>query len=81
MLSKLKNIPSYSIYSKVDTNKKVIISKQHTVEQLGRDSPGVGTYDVDYDQLTKKVLAAGRGGGQQYSFGFGSRFFECREQT
>ncbi|TNV81678.1 hypothetical protein FGO68_gene3382 [Halteria grandinella] len=81
MLSKLKNIPSFSIYSKVDQNKKVVITKEHKVEQLGRDSPGVGTYEYDYDQLTKKVLAAGRGGGQQYSFGFGSRFFDFREQS
>ena len=32
MLSKVKNLPSYSLYAKVDSNKKVIISKQHKVE-------------------------------------------------
>jgi hypothetical protein len=59
----VKNLPSFSLYAKVDTNKKVIISKQHKVDQIGRDSPGVGTYQYDYDALTKKVLAAGKGGG------------------
>jgi hypothetical protein len=50
------------------------------VEQIGRDSPGVGQYKYDYADLQKKVLANGNGG-SNYSFGFGTRFFDFRQST
>lgn len=38
------------------------------MDNLGKDSPGVGTYEYDYDKLTKSVLGKGKGG-MDYSFG------------
>jgi hypothetical protein len=50
------------------------------VEQIGRDSPGVGQYNYNFAQMQKKVLANGNGG-HNYSFGFGTRFFDFRQST
>ena len=80
MLSKMRNIPAFSISSRHDQNRKLIISKNHKVEQIGRDSPGVGQYKYDYADMQKKVLANGNGG-NNYSFGFGTRFFDFRQST
>ena len=76
----MRNIPSYTMSSRTDSKHKVLISKQHKVEQVGRDSPGVGTYDYDYETLSKTVLSKGEGG-HDYSFGFGTRFFDFRQQA
>jgi hypothetical protein len=48
------------------------------VDQIGRDSPGVGSYDYDYSELQKRILASGKGG-NNYSFGFGTRFFDFKQ--
>ena len=73
----MRNIPSYTMSTHLDAKKKVIISKDHYIEQVGRDSPGVGSYSYDYDTLSKKVLGK-RKPGTEYSFGFGTRFFDFR---
>ena len=80
MLSKMRNIPAFSMSTRHDQNRKLVISKNHKVEQIGRDSPGVGQYKYDFHELQKKVLANGNGG-HNYSFGFGSRFFDFRQST
>jgi hypothetical protein len=77
MVSTLSNFPAFTMSSKIDSNKKVVISKKHSIEQLGRDSPGVGAYQYDYEKLQRKFLANGNGG-NNYSFGFGTRFFDFR---
>ena len=55
-----------------------MISSKHFVEQMGRDSPGVGTYNYDFEKLAKRVLTSGNGG-NEYSFGFETRFFDFRQ--
>lgn len=51
-------------------------------DQLGRDSPGVGAYDVDFNKLSKSVLNyKGKGGGDNYSFGSTQKFFELSSVT
>ena len=77
LISKVKNLPSFSIREKTDHFKKRIITKGHIVDQIGRDSPGVGAYGYDYSELQKKILASGKGG-NNYSFGLGSRFFDFK---
>jgi hypothetical protein len=65
---------------KTDKLSKSVISKAHIIEKIGRDSPGVGTYNYDYGKLSKSILATnGNGGGKDYSFGFGTRFFDFRQ--
>lgn len=50
-ISRIKNLPAYSISTRTDKMKKLIISKDHKVDQIGRDSPGVGAYNYDYSKL------------------------------
>jgi hypothetical protein len=80
MLSKMRNLPAFSISTRHDKNRKLVISKNHKVEQIGRDSPGVGQYNYNFAEMQKKVLANGNGG-HDYSFGFGTRFFDFRQST
>ncbi len=77
LISKVKNIPSFSIRERTDQFKKRIITRGHVVDQMGRDSPGVGSYKYDFCELQKKILASGKGG-SNYSFGYGSRFFDFK---
>lgn len=51
LISKVKNLPSFSIREKTDQFKKRVITKGHVVDQIGRDSPGVGAYEYDFSQL------------------------------
>ena len=67
-LSNTKNIPMFTLGAHTDVKNKVIISSKHIQDQLGRDSPGVGTYQYDFDKLSKSVLNRGKGG-DNFSFG------------
>ena len=78
LISNVKNIPSFSIRERTDQFKKRVITKGHVVDQIGRDSPGVGKYEYDYSELQKRVLASGKGG-NNYSFGFTTRFFDFKQ--
>lgn len=50
---------------------------------LGRDSPGVGAYQYDFNKLSKSVL--NKNGGKvpnaEYSFGSTEKFFEMSSVT
>lgn len=43
---------------------------------IGKDSPGVGSYNYDYNKLAKSILAGKGQGGQDFSFGAQTKFFE-----
>ena len=58
----------------------MIISNEHKVDQIGRDSPGVGKYQYDYSKLASSVLSTGKGG-KSYSFGTGRKFFELSQNV
>jgi len=57
-LSNLKNIPMFTLSPRTDLNRKQVISSKHLVDVLGRDSPGVGAYQYDFDKLSRSVLNA-----------------------
>ncbi|CDW73463.1 UNKNOWN [Stylonychia lemnae] len=60
---------------RTDPNQKQVISSQHKVDQLGKDSPGVGAYNYDYSNLTNKILAQGSVV-QNFSFSQQRKFFD-----
>jgi hypothetical protein len=45
--SQLKSSPSYSINANKKLPYKIIITKEHVQEMLGKDAPGVGSYNND----------------------------------
>lgn len=47
-----------------------MISKEHTVDLIGKDSPGVGCYDASADQIYKYIKKGSSG----VKFGTASRF-------
>lgn len=47
-----KNFPSYSI-SLGSKHPNMVITSLHTVELLGRDSPGVGNYNIDSELIKR----------------------------
>eukprot|EP00347_Sterkiella_histriomuscorum_P009711 403340173 len=74
--------PSFSISQRVDPNKKVVISKDHIQEIIGRDSPGVGSYTYDYNRLQRILSKSNMGGvtvNDNYSFTKEKKFFELTE--
>jgi hypothetical protein len=79
-LSNTKNLPMFTLAPLTDPNNKVVISSKHVQDQLGRDSPGVGAYQYDFDQLSKSVLNRGKGG-DKFSFGSSAKFFEHSSVT
>lgn len=70
----------FSLSPRTDANRKVVISPKHVQDMLGRDSPGVGTYQYDFNKLSKSVLNKGKGG-DNYSFGSAKKFFELSTVT
>jgi len=46
-VSNIKNSPMYSIIANKKTPYKLIISKEHVVDMVGKDAPGVGSYICD----------------------------------
>ena len=50
----------------------VLISKEHTVDLIGKDSPGVGCYDASADQIYKYIKKGSPNRGVK--FGTASRF-------
>ncbi len=79
-LSTSKNLPMFTFSPRTDVNCKKIITSKHVVDMLGRDSPGVGAYEYDYDKLSRSVLNGKRrmGGYENYSFGATEKFFELK---
>jgi hypothetical protein len=82
-LSNTKTLPQFSLSPRTDPHCKMVISSKHLVDMLGRDSPGVGAYEVDFDKLSRSVLnRKGKGGGaDNYSFGATQKFFELSSVT
>lgn len=52
-VSNVRNAPSFGIPGGTDSKNKVVISSQHVVDKLGKDSPSVGAYNNDIDKLYK----------------------------
>lgn len=77
-MSTIKNLPSFTLSPRTDKQNKLVISSKHVQDQLGRDSPGVGSYQFDFAALSKSVLNKGKGG-DEYSFGNGQKFFELNQ--
>ena len=79
-LSTSKNLPMFTFSPRTDLNRKQIITSKHVQDMLGRDSPGVGAYEYDYDKLSKSVLNGKRraAGFENYSFGSTEKFFELK---
>lgn len=90
-LSNTKNLPMFTLSPKTDVNRKVVISSKHVQDQLGRDSPGVGTYQFDFNKMSKSVLnSVGPGGIKgsavlssraEFSFGSTEKYFELTSVT
>eukprot|EP00347_Sterkiella_histriomuscorum_P013432 403364728 len=79
VVSTKQNQPSFSMRERTDTNSKMVISSDHKVDQIGKDSPGVGQYSYDYSKLTKSVLSTNNkssGGGHNYSFSGQRKYFD-----
>lgn len=51
-----------------DKKNKMFITKNHVQDIIGRDSPGVGKYKINYDKLYKSILSNAEGE-RKYSFG------------
>ena len=51
-----------------------MITSKHISEVLGRDSPGVGSYNYDFQNLSKSVLSTKGNGRADYSFGKSIKF-------
>ena len=71
MNSKQETTPSFTFAGK--SNDRVVISKQHMGEVIGRDSPGVGAYKYDNLNLTAEVAKHAR-----FAVTKGNRFDEER---
>jgi len=59
--SKIKNSPGIKIgRAKLETGARIMISSEHKVHLLGKESPGVGNYNIDQryiDRYVKKNIS------------------------
>ncbi|CDW79404.1 UNKNOWN [Stylonychia lemnae] len=84
IISTKQSPPSFSLSSRTDHNNRVIISKQHVQEIVGRDSPGVGSYNYDYSQLMNNFISKGGTSTElkaKYSFKKEKKFFQLTQNV
>ena len=74
-VSNVRNSPSFGMLGRSDSKNKLVISLQHKVDMLGKDSPKVGLYNNNIDQLYKIQK---RGNIGSMAFSKASRFKQDR---
>lgn len=78
-LSTTKNLPFVTLSPITDPNNKLVISSKHVQDQLGRDSPGVGTYQFEDSIFNKSLKSISRP--LDAGFGTSKKFFEPSSVT